>query len=130
VPDALLLAGSAWAQGAIAEISSGDTAWLLTSAALVMMMTAPGLALFYGGLVSQRNVLSTLMQQLLLAVPNQRAVGRVRVQFCRSRPAASWAVCTTFSLEVWPDSRGCRADGSAPGLCRLSGDVCRDHDPR
>ncbi|HXG91528.1 MAG TPA: ammonium transporter [Blastocatellia bacterium] len=46
--------------------SAGDTAWLLVSAALVMMMTAPGLALFYGGLVSQRNVLSTLMQSFFL----------------------------------------------------------------
>lgn len=44
-----------------AEIDSGDTAWLLMSTALVLMMTAPGLALFYGGLVSHRNVLSTLM---------------------------------------------------------------------
>ncbi len=47
-------------------VNGGDTAWLLTSAALVMMMTAPGLALFYGGLVSQRNVLSTLMHSFFL----------------------------------------------------------------
>jgi Amt family ammonium transporter len=46
--------------------NTGDTAWLLTSAALVMLMTAPGLALFYGGLVSQRNVLSTLMHSFFL----------------------------------------------------------------
>lgn len=49
-----------------ATVSAGDTAWLLTSAALVMMMTVPGLALFYGGLVSQRNVLSILMQSFFL----------------------------------------------------------------
>jgi ammonium transporter, Amt family len=47
-------------------VSAGDTAWLLTSTALVMLMTAPGLALFYGGLVSQRNVLSTLMHSFFL----------------------------------------------------------------
>ena len=47
-------------------VSSGDTAWMLTSAALVMMMTVPGLALFYGGLVSHRNVLSTLMHSFFL----------------------------------------------------------------
>jgi Amt family ammonium transporter len=47
-------------------VNSGDTAWLLTSTALVMMMTAPGLALFYGGLVSQRNVLSTLMHSFFI----------------------------------------------------------------
>ncbi len=48
------------------NIDSGDTAWLLVSTALVMAMTAPGLALFYGGLVSQRNVLSTLMHSFIL----------------------------------------------------------------
>ena len=46
-------------------ISGGDTAWMLTSAALVMMMTVPGLALFYDGLVSHRNALSTLMHSFL-----------------------------------------------------------------
>jgi Amt family ammonium transporter len=44
------------------EIDSGATAWLLTSTALVLMMTLPGLALFYAGLVRSRNVLSVLMQ--------------------------------------------------------------------
>jgi Amt family ammonium transporter len=44
------------------EIDSGSTAWLLTSTALVLLMTLPGLALFYGGLVRSRNVLSVLMQ--------------------------------------------------------------------
>jgi Amt family ammonium transporter len=45
-----------------ATLNSGDTAWLLTSTALVLFMTLPGLALFYGGLVRSRNVLSILMQ--------------------------------------------------------------------
>ncbi len=44
------------------KVSSGDTAWMLTSTALVLMMTVPGLALFYGGMVRKKNVLSTLMQ--------------------------------------------------------------------
>ncbi len=43
-------------------INSGDTAWVLTSSALVLAMTAPGLALFYGGMVRRKNVLSMLMQ--------------------------------------------------------------------
>ncbi len=43
-------------------ISAGDTAWMLTATALVLMMTIPGLALFYGGMVRKKNVLSTLMQ--------------------------------------------------------------------
>ena len=45
---------------------SGDNAWMLTSAALVLMMTAPGLALFYGGLVRRKNVLGTMMHSFIL----------------------------------------------------------------
>src|ERR1700709_1946710 len=50
----------------IKDINSGDTAWMLTSAALVLMMTGPGLALFYGGLVRRKNVLATMMQSFIL----------------------------------------------------------------
>lgn len=53
-----LLPGQAFAD----ELNSGDTAWMLTSTALVLFMTIPGLALFYGGLVRTKNVLSVLMQ--------------------------------------------------------------------
>src|SRR5262245_5305183 len=62
----LAICAPAFAQGAGQPISAGDTAWLLSSAALVMLMLVPGLALFYGGLVSQRNVLSTLMHSFFL----------------------------------------------------------------
>jgi Amt family ammonium transporter len=47
---------------AVDKISAGDTAWMLTSTALVLMMSVPGLALFYGGMVRKKNVLATLMQ--------------------------------------------------------------------
>jgi Amt family ammonium transporter len=50
------------APAAAAKIDSGDTAWMLTSTALVLMMTIPGLALFYGGMVRKKNVLATVMQ--------------------------------------------------------------------
>ncbi len=53
-------------QQASAAKSSADNAWMLTSAALVLMMTGPGLALFYGGLVRKKNVLGTLMQSFAL----------------------------------------------------------------
>ena len=46
--------------------SAGDNAWMLVSSALVLMMTAPGLALFYGGLVRRKNVLSTMMHSFVL----------------------------------------------------------------
>src|SRR5258705_1577487 len=64
---ALLLAVPAHAADAPAAINSGDTSWLLTSSALVLVMTAPGLALFYGGMVRRQNVLAMLMQRLILA---------------------------------------------------------------
>src|SRR5271166_445172 len=53
-------------QKVTAAQSSADNAWMLVSAALVLMMTGPGLALFYGGLVRQKNVLAIMMQSFLL----------------------------------------------------------------
>ena len=49
------------------ELDSGDTAWILTSTALVLFMTLPGLALFYGGLVRVKNILSVLIQCFVIA---------------------------------------------------------------
>jgi ammonium transporter, Amt family len=48
------------------DINSGDTAWMLTSTALVLMMTIPGLALFYAGMVRKKNILATLMQSFAI----------------------------------------------------------------
>jgi len=65
-----------WAGGALAfaplaaradSLDTGDTAWMLTATALVLLMTLPGVALFYGGLVRARNVLSVMMQCLAVA---------------------------------------------------------------
>src|SRR5215217_9433409 len=70
-----LLAMAAYAQddkvaaleGAVKSAqSAGDNAWMLVSAALVLMMTGPGLALFYGGLVRRKNVLGTMMHSFIL----------------------------------------------------------------
>jgi ammonium transporter, Amt family len=69
-------------------LNTGDTAWMLTSAALVLFMI-PGLALFYGGMVRQKNVLSTMMHSLV-------AMGIVGVQ---------WAVIG-YSLAFAPDAGG------------------------
>src|SRR5690606_7296932 len=61
-----LTAPPALAQDAAAPMTptldTGDTAWMLTSTVLVLMMTIPGLALFYGGMVRKKNVLATVMQ--------------------------------------------------------------------
>ncbi len=75
LPPAVLLAqGAPDPQARIAALetaarnaqSAGDNAWMLVSAALVLMMTGPGLALFYGGLVRRKNVLGTMMQSFVL----------------------------------------------------------------
>lgn len=62
IPASLLISYGAHAQE-LAYKTDGDTAWLLTSTALVLFMTLPGLALFYGGLVRAKNVLSVLMHK-------------------------------------------------------------------
>jgi ammonium transporter, Amt family len=71
---ALLLALPAFAEDAAPlaaaagppKIDSGDTAWMLTSTALVLLMTIPGLALFYAGMVRKKNVLATMMQSFAI----------------------------------------------------------------
>jgi ammonium transporter, Amt family len=62
----LAMAGTAFADDAPPKLDSGDTAWMLTSSALVLMMTIPGLALFYGGMVRKKNVLATVMQSFAI----------------------------------------------------------------
>ncbi len=59
---ALVVATPAFAQADAPKLDSGDTAWMLVATALVLMMTVPGLVLFYGGMVRKKNVLSTVMQ--------------------------------------------------------------------
>jgi Amt family ammonium transporter len=54
------------AQAAALKVDSGDTAWVLMSSALVLVMLVPGLALFYGGLVRSKNVLGTIMQSFII----------------------------------------------------------------
>src|SRR5687767_4052478 len=68
---------------------TGDTAWMLTSTLLVLMMTVPALALFYGGLVRSKNVLSTLMHSL----------------FCAALISITW-VLFGYSLAFGPDAGG------------------------
>ncbi|AVF57463.1 UNVERIFIED_ORG: Amt family ammonium transporter [Pseudomonas parafulva] len=57
-----VMPGLALAEEAAPALNSGDTAWMLTATALVLFMTIPGLALFYGGMVRSKNVLSVMMQ--------------------------------------------------------------------
>lgn len=70
-------------------LDTGDTAWMLTSSVLVLLMTIPGLALFYGGLVRSKNVLSTLMHSF----------------FCAAMVSVLWVVFG-YSLAFGPDKAG------------------------
>ncbi|MBS0540478.1 MAG: ammonium transporter [Proteobacteria bacterium] len=63
---ATFLPALAWAADEKPKLDSGDTAWMLTSTALVLMMTIPGLALFYAGMVRKKNVLATVMQSFAI----------------------------------------------------------------
>ena len=75
---------------------------MLVCSALVLMMTGPGLALFYGGLVRKKNVLSTMMQSFAHDGHRDAALGTGRVQPALSAPAtASSAACTTCSCAAW-----------------------------
>jgi Amt family ammonium transporter len=92
----LAVASSAFAQeggeaaaAAAPTFDTGDTAWMLTSTALVLMMTIPGLFLFYGGLVRSKNVLSTVMHSF----------------FCAALISVTW-VLYGYSLAFGPDIGG------------------------
>jgi len=66
VPCVLASPAAAFAADAPPAIDTGDTAWMLVSTALVLMMTIPGLALFYAGMVRKKNVLATVMQSFTI----------------------------------------------------------------
>ena len=85
----------------VQKFDGTDTAWLLLCATLVLMMTIPGLALFYGGMVRRKNVLSTLMQSFIL-------VAIVSIQ---------WVLFgyTTKALPTPPPALGATAPGQRPG---------------
>jgi len=86
----------------VPAISSGDTAWVLISSALVMLMT-PGLALFYGGLARSKNVLATIMQSFFM-------LGVISVQFA----------IIGYTLAFGPDHGGLIGDFSWFGLKHVS----------
>ncbi len=68
------------AASAAPTVDKGDTAWMMTATLLVIFMAVPGLALFYGGLVRSKNMLSVLMQVMVVFSLIWRAVGRLWLQ--------------------------------------------------
>src|SRR5262245_4150457 len=117
------------ASAASPKIDTGDTAWVLMSTALVLLMTAPGLALFYGGMVRQKNALGTLMQSFIV-------LALISIQW------VLWGYSLAFSPDKggiiggleWLGLRGVghaesrlRGHDPSPGVHALPDDVRRDH---
>ncbi|HAO93156.1 MAG: ammonia channel protein [Deltaproteobacteria bacterium GWC2_56_8] len=108
----LLVPLSALAEEAAAvapKIDTGDTAWVLTSTALVLLMTAPGLALFYSGMVRRKNVLATIMQSfvILCVISIQWVLWGYSVSFGPDKfglfGGLEWAGLNGVGLEPYPD---------------------------
>ena len=109
------------------KISAGDTAWMLTSSALVLMMTVPGLALFYAGMVRKKNVLATLVQSFAitclvtilwwlvgysLAFTPAPPAPRASSAGLATRSSMEWCICTTRA------NSACRTWGlPSPRVC-------------
>src|SRR5512134_3483729 len=94
------------------KIDKGDTAWMLISSALVLMMTAPGLALFYGGMVRQKNALATIMHSFIL-------VALISVQW----------VLLGYTLAFGPDKAGIIGGLDWLGLNGVGADPNPDYAP-
>src|SRR5438132_2737498 len=88
------------------KLDTGDTAWMLTSAALVLFMTIPGLFLFYGGLVRSKNVLGMLMQNFIM-------VGIITIQWIVIGYSLAFANGTSFLGGLqWADRKSTRLNSS------------------
>ena len=113
--------------GREADLNSGDTAWMLTSSALVLLMTGPGLALFYGGLVQRKNVLSTMMHSFILMalVSVVWAIVGYSLAFDAGTPWIRRAALRLARRRSCP-KRLC-ADHPAHHLDGLPNDVCADY---
>lgn len=137
----LMCSLSASAQTDAPVLDSGNTAWMITATILVLLMSIPGIALFYGGLVRQKNILSVIMQTLFIVA----AVSIIWIVF-----GYSWAFDTSFAEQGHPlaaviggfdkaflDGIGTRhpdyREHSRVDLCHVPVYVCPDHagaDPR
>ena len=127
------VAGGGQLQPAVAPlvtINTGDNAWLLASSALVLMMTAPGLILFYGGLVRTKNVLSTMMHSLILMA----LISALWMVFGYSMAFARGQRLLRQSAHAFVSERrrrragrGLRADDSGADVHAVSDDVRHHH---
>ena len=80
---------------------AGDNAWMLTSSALVLMMTGPGLALFYGGLVRKKNVLGTMMHSFILMATVSILWAVIGYSLSFGEGNAFSAICAICSCGAW-----------------------------
>ena len=112
-----LLAQEAAPEVPVSTLDRGDTAWMLTSTALVLMMTIPGLALFYGGMVRKMNVLATVMQCFRHLLPGHHAVdGRSATAWRSPKAAASSAASAAFFLGGMEPGGSHPLAASIPGI--------------
>jgi Amt family ammonium transporter len=104
---AILSGADAHAQAAASNLNSGDTAWMLMASALVLLMT-PGLALFYGGMVRRKNVLSTIMYSFfaLALVTVQWVVVGYSLAFGTSQGGVIGGLDYLFLRGIAPQLRG------------------------
>ena len=115
--------------------NKGDTAWMLVSSALVLMMSIPGLALFYGGLVRTKNMASILTQVFCDRLHGRRALGALRLLGSLHGWRQLDAVCRrasprpscTASMPTRPRDLLQRRRDSGTRLLRLPDDVRDDH---
>ena len=110
-------------------VSAGDTAWVLVSAALVMLMV-PGLAFFYGGLVRKKSTLNTLMMSMaaLGVISVQWVVIGYSLAFSPGSPIIGGPRWAGFALRGREPERDVRGDDSASRVRGVPGDVRGDHD--
>jgi hypothetical protein len=106
---ALLLAAPAFAADAPAPaLNSGDTAWMLTSTLLVILMTIPGLALFYGGLARSKNMLSVLVQVFVIFSLSPccgPCTATAWPSAARATSSAAWTSCSSRASRPTPSAR-------------------------
>ena len=115
---------------AVMTINSGDTAWVLASAALVLLMT-PGLALFYGGMVRAKSVLNMMMMSFGAMAIDQRRLGALGLQRgvrrLLARPHRQPLPALRALRPAGRRGRRCRAPDPGPGVRRLPGRVRHHH---
>jgi len=113
----IAFASPVFAQAPAAKIDAGDTAWMIAATALVLMMTLPGLALFYCGMVRKRNVLATMAQSVaaVCLVSILWALLGYTLSFSAMRPHSAISNARCCAASAWTVS--VRSPRRSPRAC-------------